>query len=64
LQIATRESAVLPNATAVLGAAQRAAESTKPRESVDGSAAAGGVAIANTAQHAAAATMLSREQRR
>jgi hypothetical protein len=64
LQIATCEFAVLPNATAVLGAAQRAVESTKPRASVDGSAAANGVPIANSVQHAAAATVPSRVQRR
>jgi hypothetical protein len=60
LQIATRDSAVLPNATAVLGAAQRAEESTKPRASVDGSAAANGVLTASKVQHAAAATAIRR----
>jgi hypothetical protein len=64
LQIATRDSAVLPNATAVLGAAQRALESTKPRASVAGSAAASGVPMAKSAEDATAMTAAWRVQTR
>jgi len=60
LQIATREVAVLPNATAVSGAAQRALESTKPRASVDGSAGADGTPKASIAQLAVAASATRR----
>jgi hypothetical protein len=60
LQIATRELAVLPNATAVSGAVQRAVESTKPRASVAGSALAEGVRNASSAEHTAAATVTRR----
>src|ERR1700752_2577758 len=56
LQIATFEVAVLPKATAVSGAAQRAVESTKPRASVEGSAGADGTPKTNSAQPTAAAT--------
>jgi hypothetical protein len=57
LQIATREVAVLPKTTAVSGAAQRAVESTKPRVSVEGSAAADGTSKASSAENATAATV-------
>src|SRR3954452_9879662 len=43
--MATREFAVAPYATALLGASQRAVESTKPRSSVDGAAVAVGRTI-------------------
>jgi hypothetical protein len=61
-QIATRDVAVLPKATAVSGAAQRAVESTKPSASVAGSALAAGTPTASSTQHAAAATVARRVQ--
>jgi hypothetical protein len=53
LQIAMRDDAVAPKATAVLGAAQRAVESTKPWVSLVGAAVAGVEPSANSAAQAA-----------
>jgi hypothetical protein len=61
-QIATRDVAVLPKATAVSGAAQRAVESTKPSASVAGPAVAAGTPTPSSTQHAAAATVARRVQ--